>query len=149
MSKKYIVLSLLILCASYVFAQTIDETRVNLGNYLMRQYNVEPTDGCRIYDDLTNTYLISVVTLDKTKYKKSSDMYRVAQLKAMRNAGEYMGGSSQYTVTRITMNGAEVTSVEESTHAFSSNLVKSLELLKTFDFEEIEKVFIYIQILEK
>ncbi len=47
------------------------------------------------------------------------------------------------------MNDDNVTVQEESNHAFSSNLVKSLELLKTFDFEENEKVFIYIQILEQ
>lgn len=149
MNKKKFALSLLVFSASLVFAQTIDETRVNLGNYLMRQYNVEPMNGCRIYNDLTNTYLISIVSLDPTKYQKKSDMYRVAQLKAMRNAGELMGGSTPQTVTQINMTGDGVAAVEESTHAFSSNLVKSLELLKTFNYDENETVFIYIQILEQ
>lgn len=149
MKYKIFTALLLGLFASSIQAQTMDESRVVLGNYLMRQYMVEPTDGCRIYDDLTNTYLISVVTLDKTKYKKASDMYRVAQLKSMRNAGEYLGGTTQHTITRIVMNDDNVAVKEESNHAFSSNLVKSLELLKTFDFEENEKVFIYIQILEQ
>lgn len=148
MNYKTLFLLVIGLIASFAQAQTMDESRVVLGNYLMRQYMVEPTDGCRIYDDLTNTYLISIVTLDKTKYKKSSDMYRVAQLKSMRNAGEYLGGTTQHTVTRIVMNDDDVAVQEESTHAFSSNMVKSLELLKSFDFEENEKVFIYIQVLE-
>ena len=148
MNYKTLFLLVIGLFASFAQAQTMDESRVVLGNYLMRQYMVEPTDGCRIYDDLTNTYLISIVTLDKTKYKKSSDMYRVAQLKSMRNAGEYLGGTTQHTVTRIVMNDDDVAVQEESTHAFSSNMVKSLELLKSFDFEENEKVFIYIQVLE-
>jgi hypothetical protein len=148
MNYKTLFLLVIGLFASVAQAQTMDESRVVLGNYLMRQYMVEPTDGCRIYDDLTNTYLISIVTLDKTKYKKSSDMYRVAQLKSMRNAGEYLGGTTQHTVTRIVMNDDDVAVQEESTHAFSSNMVKSLELLKSFDFEENEKVFIYIQVLE-
>lgn len=148
MNYKTLFLLVIGLFASFAQAQTMDESRVVLGNYLMRQYMVEPTDGCRIYDDLTNTYLISIVTLDKTKYKKSSDMYRVAQLKSMRNAGEYLGGTTQHTVTRIVMNDNDVAVQEESTHAFSSNMVKSLELLKSFDFEENEKVFIYIQVLK-
>ena len=148
MNYKTLFLLVIGLIASVAQAQTMDESRVVLGNYLMRQYMVEPTDGCRIYDDLTHTYLISIVTLDKTKYKKSSDMYRVAQLKSMRNAGEYLGGTTQHTVTRIVMNDDDVAVQEESTHAFSSNMVKSLELLKSFDFEENEKVFIYIQVLE-
>lgn len=148
MNYKTLFLLVIGLFASFAQAQTMDESRVVLGNYLMRQYMVEPTDGCRIYDDLTNTYLISIVTLDKTKYKKSSDMYRVAQLKSMRNAGEYLGGTTQHTVTRIIMNDDDVAVQEESTHAFSSNMVKSLELLKSFDFEENEKVFIYIQVLK-
>ena len=135
MNYKTLFLLVIGLIASFAQAQTMDESRVVLGNYLMRQYMVEPTDGCRIYDDLTNTYLISIVTLDKTKYKKSSDMYRVAQLKSMRNAGEYLGGTTQHTVTRIVMNDDDVAVQEESTHAFSSNMVKSLELLKSFDFE--------------
>ena len=46
------------------------------------------------------------------------------------------------------MNDDDVAVQEESTHAFSSNMVKSLELLKSFDFEANEKVFIYIQVLE-
>lgn len=148
MNYKTLFLLVIGLIASFAQAQTMDESRVVLGNYLMRQYMVEPTDGCRIYDDLTNTYLISIVTLDKTKYKKSSDMYRVAQLKSMRNAGEYLGGTTQHTVTRIIMNDDDVAVQEESTHAFSSNMVKSLELLKSFDFDENEKVFIYIQVLK-
>lgn len=147
MNYKTLFLLVIGLIASFAQAQTMDESRVVLGNYLMRQYMVEPTDGCRIYDDLTHTYLISIVTLDKTKYKKSSDMYRVAQLKSMRNAGEYLGKTTQHTVTRIVMND-DVAVQEESTHVFSSNMVKSLELLKSFDFEENEKVFIYIQVLK-
>lgn len=147
MLRNYLTLLCVLLC-SLMSAQTIDETRLNMGNYLMRKYSVEPMDGCGIYNTLSQKFVYSIVTLNPTKYAKKTDKYRVASLKAMRQFGEFQQSSTQYSTTTITELSDGTTQVVDEIISFSMNQVTSMELIKTFDYSNIEQVFIYAQLVE-
>lgn len=80
MRKIYFIL--LLSLSMSVYAQSYDHERIVLAKFIERMYKSTPFEGCRIVDDYDNSYLISVVELDKTKYKTSSAMNRVAQVKS-------------------------------------------------------------------
>ena len=50
-------------------AQSYNSDRVSFTNFLIRMYNNAPFEGVRAVDDYDNAYLISVLALDKEKYK--------------------------------------------------------------------------------
>lgn len=75
-----------------IFAQSYDTKHVVLTNFIVRMYNNAPFEGVRIVKDYDNSYLLSVLTLDKTKYPNESMMNRVASVKAMSQASRFLMG---------------------------------------------------------
>ena len=67
-------------------AQSYDAERTTLMNFLIRMYNNTPFEGVRIIEDYEEAYLLSVLTLEKSKYPNESTMNRVASVKAMSQA---------------------------------------------------------------
>lgn len=65
------------------FAQNYNQERIALTNFLVRMYENAPFDGVKAVEDYDNAYLMSVVKLDKAKYKSDSAINRVASVKAM------------------------------------------------------------------
>ena len=64
--------SLIVLFASVVLsatAQSYNSDRVAFTNFLIRMYNNAPFEGVRAVNDYDDAYLISVLALDKEKYK--------------------------------------------------------------------------------
>ena len=84
--KFVLLLGLLISFVNETNAQGYDQERIQLAKFIERMYNNAPFDGCRIVDDYDNSYLLSVVALDKSKYKTPQIMNRVAEVKSQRNA---------------------------------------------------------------
>ena len=56
-------------------------------------YENAPFDGVKAVEDYENAYLMSVVKLDKTKYKSESALNRVALVRAMSQASRFFNGS--------------------------------------------------------
>lgn len=152
---KGFVLSFLLLGISiHLFAQGYDQERIQLANFIERMYNNAPFDGCRIVDDYDNSYLLSVVALDKSKYKTSQIMNRVAEVKSQRNAGEFFNGSQSYTSMTIkTPKGEEhesdMTEVYELIRVNSIGYVKQMQLLTSFEDTTGMHVFIYYKKVDK
>ena len=129
-------------------AQGYDQERVQLAKFIERMYNNAPFDGCRIVDDYDNSYLLSVVALDKLKYKTPQIMNRVAEVKSQRNAGEFFNGSQSYTEMTIkTPKGEEhksdMTEVYELIRVNSIGYVKQMQLLTSFEDATGMQVFVY------
>ena len=83
---RKIPLLMMLFCTSVLmYAQSFDQERIALSKFIERMYNSSPFEGCRIVDDYDNSYLLSVVELDKSKYKTSSVMNRIAQVKSQSN----------------------------------------------------------------
>ena len=132
-----------------VYAQSYNSERVSFTNFLVRMYNNAPFEGVRIVDDYDNTFLISVLALDKAKYKTDAVMNRVASVKAMANASRYFNGSNitSDVIIRSTekTDGRSDTEIIENIREHSVGYVKALEQLTNFTREDGMQVFIFIK----
>jgi 6-pyruvoyl-tetrahydropterin synthase len=139
------------------FAQSFSDEKTSMVNFIKRMYNTTPFEGVKIMDDYDHQYLISVLSLDKTKYTSPSIMNRVAQVKAQSQANNYLNGStiSSDLVIKTTeqKNGDKSSTVVETIESIKENAVgfsQGLELLNNFEDEKTKKmVFIYYREITK
>ena len=137
------------------YAQSFDQERIALSKFIERMFNSAPFEGCRIVDDYDNSYLLSVVELDKSKYKTSSVMNRVAQVKSQRNAGEFFNGTQSYSEITIRTpkseekGGKEMTETYELIRTNSTGLVQQLALLNQFESKNGTAVFVFYKKVNK
>ena len=144
-----IVLSIILTIVSLnINAQGYNSDRVAFTNFLIRMYNNAPFDGVRAVEDYDDIYLISVVALDKAKYKTESVMNRVAGVKAMSQASRFYNGSNITADLIIRTNeksdGSTDTEVIETIREHSVGYVKSMEQLTNFTRKDGLKVFIFM-----
>ena len=144
-----IVLSIILTIVSLnINAQGYNSDRVAFTNFLVRMYNNAPFDGVRAVEDYDDIYLISVVALDKAKYKTESVMNRVAGVKAMSQASRFFNGSNITSDLIIRTNeksdGSTDTEVIETIREHSVGYVKSMEQLTNFTRKDGLKVFIFM-----
>lgn len=129
-------------------AQGYNSDRVAFTNFLVRMYNNAPFDGVRAVEDYDDIYLISVVALDKDKYKTESAMNRVASVKAMSQASRFFNGSNITSDLIIRTNeksdGSTDTEVIETIREHSVGYVKSMEQLTNFTRKDGLQVFIFM-----
>jgi hypothetical protein len=120
-------------------------------------YTSTPFEGVKIVADYDHQYLVSVLSLDKTKYTNPSIMNRVAQVKAQSQANTYLNGSSissdMVIKTTEQKNGDKTSTVVETIEAIKENAIgfsQGLELLSNFDDESSKRmVFIYYREIKK
>ena len=143
-------LSLIILLASFTHAlsQSYNQEKTALTNFLLRMYENAPFDGVKAVEDYDNAYLMSVVKLDKEKYKSDSALNRVAQVKAMSQASRFFNGSNitEDMIIRTTekADGTSDTEIIENIREHSVGYVKQLEHLTNFQAKDGQQVFIFI-----
>lgn len=147
--------SLIVLFASVVLsatAQSYNSDRVAFTNFLIRMYNNAPFEGVRAVNDYDDAYLISVLALDKEKYKTEAALNRMASVKAMANASRYLNGSqiTQEMIIHTTekQDGTSDTDIVESIRENSVGYVKALEQLTNFKRKDGMQVFIFITPLQ-
>ena len=147
---RKIFFSFLLCCmTTTIYAQSFDQERIALAKFIERMYNSSPFEGCRIVDDYDNSYLLSVVELDKSKYKTSSVMNRIAQVKSQRNAGEFFNGTQSYSEITIRTpkseekGGSQMAETYEIIKTNSTGFVQQMELLTNFESNMGMSVFIY------
>lgn len=130
------------------FSQSYNAERTALTNFLIRLYENAPFDGVKAVEDYEKAYLMSVVKLDKTKYKSESVLNRVASVKAMSQASRFFNGSNltENMIIRTTekSDGTSDTEIIENISEHSVGYVKQLEQLTNFPESETEQVFIFI-----
>jgi hypothetical protein len=139
-----------------VFSQDYNEEKTTLANFLKRMYNQTKFEGVKIVEDYNNQYFISVLSLDKSKYKTENAMFRVANVKALRQASEFVNGgkitSDLVIRTSEVKDSTGVVTVSEETveKIHSTGFVQGMELLINFISASNEKtmVFIYLRKIE-
>lgn len=147
---KRTLFNVILLCCFVVNgnAQSYNSDRVSFTNFLIRMYNDAPFEGVRAVNDYDNAFLISVVALDKDKYKTEAVLNRVASVKAMANASRYFNGSNitQDMIIHTTekADGTSDTEIIENIRENSIGYVKTLEQLTNFKRKDGLQVFIYI-----
>ena len=149
--RKILLLMMLCCISAMMNAQSFDQERIALAKFIERMFNNAPFEGCRIVDDYDNSYLLSVVELDKSKYKTSSVMNRVAQVKSQRNAGEFFNGTQSYSEITIRTpkseekGGKEMAETYEIIRTNSTGFVQQLALLTQFESKEGTTVFVFFK----
>lgn len=147
--RKILLLMMLCCISAMMNAQSFDQERIALAKFIERMYNNSPFEGCRIVDDYDNSYLLSVVELDKSKYKTSSVMNRVAQVKSQRNAGEFFNGTKSYSEITIRTpkseekGGKEMAETYEIIRTNSTGFVQQMALLTNFESGKGLMVFVF------
>lgn len=134
-------------------AQSYNAERTALTNFLVRMYNSAPFEGVKIVDDYDNTYLLSVLTLDKSKYPNESTINRMASVKAMSQASRFFNGSnitSDIIIrTSEKSDGSSDTEIIENIKENSVGYVKQLEMLTNFPSKDDGwQVFMYFKKLD-
>ena len=154
---RTVLIFLLTLNSTITFSQSFNEDKIAFGNFLKRMYKVTPFEGVKIVDDYNQEYLVSVITLEKSKYTSMPIMNRVAQIKAQSQANTFINGSNISsdliikTSEKKSKNSTEsivetIESIKEDSYGFT----KGLELLVNFDSEAgIHMVFIYYKALKQ
>lgn len=148
MVRRLTLAVMLFLSAIPMMAQSYNQGRTALTNFLIRMYENAPFEGVRAVDDYEQQYLISVLTLDPTKYGgNESAMFRVAGVKAMSQASRFFNGSSITSDliirTSEKSDGSADTEMIETIKENSVGFVKALELLSNFPLPDGRMVFIY------
>lgn len=153
---RKILLSMTLCCFAVMgYAQSYDQERIALGKFIERMFNNAPFEGCRIVDDYDNSYLLSVVELDKSKYKTNSVMNRVAQVKSQRNAGEFFNGTQSYSeITILTpkseeKGGKDMAETYEIIRTNSTGFIQQMEILTSFESKEGTAVYVYYKKVKK
>lgn len=148
-----IIVSLIVVLSFPACAQGYNQERTALSNFLVRMYENAPFDGVKVVEDYDNSYLMSVVKLDKAKYKTESALNRVASVKAMSQASRFFNGSNitddMIIQTTEKADGTSDTEIIENIHEHSAGYVKQLECLTNFPANEAEQVFIFITPVNK
>jgi hypothetical protein len=140
-----------------VNAQSINDDKTSLTNFIKRMYNSAPFEGVKVIDDYDHQYFISVLSLEKGKYPNEAMMNRVAQVKGQSQANIFFNGStiSLDLVIKTTENKSTdkpSTAVEtiESIKENAMGFVKSMELLTNFDNPDGKRmVFIFYKEIVK
>ena len=152
MKKSLIMFLMSLAFVGTAIAQSYDQDRIQLAKFIERMYNNAPFEGCRFIDDYDNSYFISVVVLDRDKYKNEQVMNRVAQVKSQRQAGEFINGTQSYSEFVIKTPRCEEkgdsTSREEIIDVIKTNstgYVKQLQLFTSFLNKNNSQVFVFLK----
>ena len=152
---KIVIFTLLVfsLCGN-LEAQSFNDEKVSLTNFIKRMYTAKPFEGVKIVDDYDHQYLISVISLEKVKYTSESTMNRVAQVKAQSQASTFLNGATismdMVIMTKEFKDSTNnVKTIVETVEQIKQNSVgfsQGLELLTNFDnTDSIRMVYIYIR----
>lgn len=134
-------------------AQSYNDNKITIANYLKRMYNNVPFEGVKVLESAGDNYFISVISLEKAKYPSQSTMMRVAQVKGQSQANTFFNGSTNSsdlvikTTDEKQKDSANTKTTIETIETIRENsigFVKAMELLTNFDIEEGKKmVFIF------
>jgi hypothetical protein len=134
-------------------AQSYNDNKITIANYLKRMYNNVPFEGVKVLESAEDNYFISVISLEKAKYTSQSIMMRVAQVKAQSQANTFFNGStisSDFIIKtteekqKDSVNTKTTLETIETIRENSIGFVKAMELLTNFDIEDEKRmIFIY------
>ena len=151
--ERILIITINLLITLCAFSQSYNQEKTALTNFLVRMYENAPFDGVKAVEDYDNAYLMSVVKLDKTKYKTDAALNRVAQVKAMSQASRFFNGSdiTDDIIIRTTekADGTSDTEIIENIREHSAGYVKQLEHLTNLSASDGQQVFIFITPLKQ
>ncbi len=154
---KKLLFLLFITHIGYSFSQSINDEKVSLTNFIKRMYSSTPFEGVKIMDNYEHQYLVSIVSLDKSKYTSESTMHRVAQVKAQSQANTFLNGANISMEMIITTkeikdsinNKNTIIETVEKIKQNSTGFTQGLDLLTNFDSTgNLRMVYVYVRELK-
>ncbi len=136
------------------YAQSYNQEKVALTNFLVRMYKAEPFEGVKVVSDYDNNYLLSVVLVANNSQSETVKN-RIAQVKSQRQVSQYLGGLVQVnseTIIRTTEKVKEETTVEEITDIIKENSIgftKAMEVLTVLDAPNNQKCYMFYRKIEE
>ena len=149
MIKRVIAIILFGLTTGTLIGQTFSPEVVSLGNFVRRMFEASPFEGVKVIEDYNNTYLISVVMLERSKYNNEIVMNKVATAKARSNVGKFLNGTQITTdfIVQTEERKSDTIRTEVITYDIirekSAGMVDALETLVNFNTNE-DKYFVFI-----
>lgn len=121
--------------------KSFNEDKEAMAEYLKELYFRSQFEGVKIVENNELSFFISLVALEKSKYKNYSDLNTVARVKAQSQASKFINGSTVSSedfifTTRDGINAESITRVVESIKETSIGFVNGLELLTSFDSQD-------------
>ena len=154
MRQTRFVLTLLFLQMGILcFAQSYDQERTALKNFLVRMYKAEPFEGVKIVSDYDNNYVLSVVLIKNSASETA--MNRIAQVKSQRQVSQYLNGvvsTESETIIRTTEKVKEEKTIEEITDIIrehSIGFTKAMEVLTVIDVSNNQKCYMFYRKVEE
>ena len=154
MRRNRFILTLLCLLMGFLcFAQSYDQERTALKNFLVRMYKAEPFEGVKIVSDYDNNYVLSVVLIKNSGSETA--MNRIAQVKSQRQVSQYLNGvvsTESETIIRTTEKVKEEKTIEEITDIIrehSIGFTKAMEVLTVIDGSNNQKCYMFYRKVEE
>ena len=151
---KRLILAITVFCGIIsLYAQSYDQERMALKNFLVRMYKAEPFEGVKVVSDYENNYLLSVVLVKNSASESATN--RIAQVKSQRQVSQYLGGLGQVnseTIIRTTEKVKEEMTIEEVTDIIRENSIgftKAMEVLAVIDAGNNQKCFMFYRKAEE
>ena len=154
MKRLLLLFTLCTALAANVYAQSYNQEKVALTNFLVRMYKAEPFEGVKVVSDYENNYLLSVVLVADNGQSESA-RNRIAQVKSQRQTSQYLGGlitSQSETIIRTTENVKEQKTIEEITDIIKENSIgftKAMEVLTVIDVPNNQKCYMFYRKVEE
>lgn len=154
---KLLFQTIILLLTLNVSAQSFNDEKIVFSNFVKRMYSSTPFEGVKIMDDYEHQYLVSIVSLDKSKYANESTMHRVSQVKAQSQANTFLNGASismEMIITTkeikdSTNNKKTIIDTVEKIKQNSIGFTQGLELLTNFDSTgNLRMVYVYVRELK-
>ena len=151
---KRLILAITVFCGIIsLYAQSYDQERTALKNFLVRMYKAEPFEGVKVVSDYENNYLLSVVLVKNSASESATN--RIAQVKSQRQVSQYLGGLVQVsseTIIRTTEKVKEDKTIEEITDIIKENSIgftKAMEVLTVIDTPNKQKCYMFYRKAEE
>ena len=147
--KAFILVLVLSITTNTVIAQSYNQERTALENFLVRMYRNALFEGVKIVSDYGN----SVVSVKNSGNETA--MNRVAQVKSQRQVSQYISGNvttESQTIIRTSEEAKDNVTVEEVTDIIKEHSVgftKSMEVLTTFETTSGTKCFMFYRKLDE
>lgn len=153
MKSKIVLTIISLLLQINTFAQSYDQERTALKNFLVRMYKAEPFEGVKVVSDYENNYLLSVVLVKNSASESATN--RIAQVKSQRQVSQYLGGLVQVsseTIIRTTEKVKEEKTIEEVTDIIRENSIgftKAMEVLTVIEVANNQKCYMFYRKAEE
>ena len=135
-----------------------NEDREALAIYIKELHGRNPFSDITVVETYDSRFLVSVISLDPSRYSTTSEMYRVASIKAKSLVSRYLNGSQSeeifvvqaYVARQGDKSSPDLSNTISVIRETSQGWVNGIEYLTSFPgLDGKDRVFVYLKFLNK